>query len=460
MLNGVNLNYIVVLLVSGAVLLAAIYHTILFAHRKTALLGSYSAYLWATFFYCGFRAVYFFNSDEASSVVNLDEVLQMFAFILYVHFGEIAFQLNRQKDKYAFLFVRITPYVVLFYLAVNTYLVNASGGDTIYIIAKIAVRLYLLIMGLLIVFVTVRKRHSIFFQYLAAGIFSMIVFGFLSSTINIMGTQKFLLGAISWLMLGFFTDVIFFSSAIGYRIRQEHDEREESLKQLIEKEAELQQKEIENLKLAFETREEERMRIAKDLHDDMGSTLSSINIYSNVVNAYMETDKKKAHDYLEKIQYNARLLMDNATDLIWSLQTNYGEAESIFKRMQKTAVEMLSSANITPQINIAADELPHLHIAAQKNCWLIFKEAVNNVCKYSNASTCIISIKTENEKLIISVSDDGVGFANPTLGNGLKNMKSRTADLMGDFNIESETGAGTVLKITLPVDSISLKESL
>lgn len=244
MLNGVNLNYIVVLIVTGGVLLAAVYHTILFLHRRTILLSSYSAYLWATFMYCGFRAIYFFNSDEASSFFNLDEVLQMFAFFLYIRFAAIAFQVKMKEDKYAYLFVTISPYVVVLYLAINTYIVNTLDENTAYTVAKISIRFYLLILGLVMLVAIIGKRKSIFFRYLAAGVTSMIVFGIVSSLINILKAEGFVLGAISWLMFGFFTDVIFFSAAIGFQIKTEHDEKEESLKTLLKKEAEIQQTEI------------------------------------------------------------------------------------------------------------------------------------------------------------------------------------------------------------------------
>jgi signal transduction histidine kinase len=214
---------------------------------------------------------------------------------------------------------------------------------------------------------------------------------------------------------------------------------------------------MEKFKVVFETREEERMRIARDLHDDMGSTLSSIGIYTKVVSAYIDSDKEKANEYLDKIQDNARLLMENTTDLIWALQTNYGEMESIFRRMQRTAIEMLSSSNITPHIQIASPEnLPLLHINAQKNCWLIFKEALNNVCKYSKAANCYISIKKELDRLVISITDDGVGFENPTQGNGLNNMRSRAMELQGEFIIESTLGQGTVSKAAFPMNRISM----
>ena len=460
MLNGVNLNYITVLLVTGSVLMAAIYHTILFIHRGTKLLGAYSAYLWATLAFCVFRTVYFTDSDDSSSMLNLDEVLQMIAFAVYIHFASVALDLHPEKDKHALRFTRITPLIVLLYIVVNTYIINAEPfSPQAYVVAKTTVRAYLLVIGLLMLLTVLKKRRSLFYNYLAAGAISMIVCGLISSFLHLVfSPETFLVGPLSWLMLGFFLDVVFFSSAIGYRIRQEHKERENSLKTLLHQEAELQQKELEKIKAVYETREEERLRIARDLHDDMGSTLSSISIYSKVVASYLGTDQEKAEAFLQKIQNNAKLLMENTNDLIWSLQTNYGESESIFRRMQKAAVEMLSSASISPQVDIDAEALPVLQIEAQKNCWLIFKEAINNVCKYSKAGTCWVSIKRDEGNLIICVKDDGVGFSEPKSGNGLKNMLLRSAALGGQCTLESSNGHGTLMKAVFPIENNSLQQ--
>lgn len=204
------------------------------------------------------------------------------------------------------------------------------------------------------------------------------------------------------------------------------------------------------MKAVYETREEERIRIARDLHDDMGSTLSSIGIYGKVASSYLDSDKRKAQEYLEKIQDNTRLLMESTSDLIWSLQSNYGETESIFRRMQQAAVQLLSSANIAPHVMIApAGSLPRLSIHAQKNIWLIFKEAINNTCKYSRAGNCTVEVTTSDKRLILSITDDGIGFENPQKGNGLHNMKMRAEELGAEFLVDSGPGIGTKVEVCL-----------
>jgi signal transduction histidine kinase len=224
---------------------------------------------------------------------------------------------------------------------------------------------------------------------------------------------------------------------------------------LLKKEAELQQKELEKLKAVYETREEERMRIARDIHDDMGSTLSSIGIYSKVAASYIGSNNDKVNEYLEKIKENTEMMMENTVDLIWSLQTNYGEYESIFKRMHNTAMQLLSSANIAAHFNVPANtELPRLNIAAQKNCWLIFKEALNNVCKYSKAANCNIIITLTETEFLLCITDDGVGFSGTAKGNGLLNMQQRANELGGSCVINGPSANGTSVTASFSLKDI------
>jgi hypothetical protein len=109
MFHGVNPNNIVVMLVTGAVLLAAIYHTILFIHRGSRLLALYSIYLWSTFAYCLFRDFVTSNDPDVYRYFNPDEILQMVSFIIYIRFAAYAMDLDRDKEKFALLFFQDHP---------------------------------------------------------------------------------------------------------------------------------------------------------------------------------------------------------------------------------------------------------------------------------------------------------------------------------------------------------------
>ncbi len=440
------LNHTLLFVCIGAILLAAIYHTILFLHRKESLLRYYSQYLWVLLFYLGYRVDAAFNLTALNlqaSIFNWDEVIQMLNFMFYIIFLGHALFFKKEESKYTWYFYKaITPLILSYCVLILVF----AKFETVTALMAIGLRIYLLAFGIFSILIMWSKRESLYYKYLFAAAICVILFGFTSALSMIIGVNFLGMGPFHWLLISFFLDVVFFSAALGYRIKQEYLQRENSLKQLLNKEAELQQKELEKMKAVYETREEERMRIARDLHDDMGSTLSSISIYSKVVAAYVNTDKAKANEYLDKIQYNTKMLMENTGDLIWSLQTNYGQSESIFKRMHATGIELLSSANIAPHFILPGENnLPLLNVAAQKNCWLIFKEALNNVCKYSKAANCTVLIEVNSNKLLFTITDDGNGFIGSHVGNGLVNMRQRTEELGGVFTIESNSGKGTAI---------------
>lgn len=457
MFHGVNPNSIVVMLVTGAVLLAAVYHTILFIHRGSRLLALYSIYLWSTFAYCIFRDFVTSNDPDVYRYFNPDEILQMISFIMYIRFAAYALDLDKEKEKHAIRFAKITPYVITVYLVINTIMVNVEDEGAIYVVFKIAARVYLLLLGLLLVVSVLRRRRQGFYRYLGAGAIAMIICGLMSSLLNLGVAGRFVFGAISWLMFGFFTDVVFFSAAIGYRIRQEHNERERSLRALIEKDAELKEKELEKMKAIYETREQERNRIAQDLHDDIGATLSSIHVYSSVASKAVTQDKEKLTEALRQIKENTRQVMENMSDIIWAIKANQTGDLSFENKLKNYGYDLLSPLNIRCSylINKNAEE-KLVNVEARKNILLIAKEAMNNIAKYSQATDVIIRLESSNGHLLLAIVDNGKGFdENRHFGNGLHNMQQRGKELGGELTINSRKESGTSILFTVAIAKIS-----
>ena len=458
MFHGVNPNNIVVILVSGAVLLAAIYHTILYIHRGSRLLALYSIYLWSTFSYCLFRDIVTSNDPAVYKYFNPDEILQMISFIMYIKFAAFAMDLDKVKERYAILFSRITPYVIVSYLVLNTIFNDMEESTTVYVLLKIAARAYLLLLGLLLLVSVLRRRNQGFYKYLGAGAIAMIIFGLISSLINLMKPETFIFGAISWLMFGFFTDVVFFSAAIGYRIRQEHNERERSLQALIEKDAELKEKELEKIRAIYEARENERNRIAQDLHDDVGATLSSIHVYSSVASRALTYDNEKLTEALQHIKENTRQVMENMGDIIWAINANQAGDLSFENKLKNYGYELLSPLNIRCAylVNKKAEE-KLVNIEARKNILLIAKEAMNNIAKYSLATDVKIRLECLEQELLLEIADNGKGFDEKQrqFGNGLHNMQQRGKELGGHLVINSKKESGTSVLFTVPIANIS-----
>jgi signal transduction histidine kinase len=445
------LNHTLLFISIGGIFLAAVYHTILYLHRKENLLNYYSQYLWVLLLYLGYRVDAAFDItgfDVYNNRFNWDEIFQMLGFMFYIRFLGRALFLTKEDNKYAWYFYTSNIGIILSYCL---FVFVFSQLPSVLISLKILIRLYLLIFGLISVVVVYKKKQSPYHRYLFAAAISMIFFGFLSSISMVTQYHFFGFGPFHWLLLSFYIDVIFFSAALGYLIKMQYQEKEKSLNRLHKKDAELQRLEIDKMITVYKTREEERIRIARDLHDDMGSTLSSINIYSKVVADYVGKNNEKAFEFLHKIQNNTKELMEKTSDLIWALQSNYGESESILTRIYNTGIELLSSANIISHIIIPGEDVaPTMNMLLQKNLWLIFKEAVNNVCKYSKASNCSILITMINEEINFSIWDDGIGISKATSGNGLNNMEIRAKELGGKFEIVGEPGYGTKITVQIP----------
>jgi len=196
-----------------------------------------------------------------------------------------------------------------------------------------------------------------------------------------------------------------------------------------------------------------RNNVARDLHDDMGSTLSTINILSSMAKSKINTDVIKANEYISKITDNSQRMMEAMDDIVWSIKPSNDSMHRVIARMREFATNVLESKEI--ELDFFADESLYdikLNMQARRDLFLIFKEAVNNAAKYSKASKVTIHIRPENKKLLLLVKDDGKGFdvQHADEGNGLGNMQKRADSLMGILVIKSKDGEGTEIKLSIP----------
>jgi signal transduction histidine kinase len=196
-----------------------------------------------------------------------------------------------------------------------------------------------------------------------------------------------------------------------------------------------------------------RMRISRDLHDDIGSTLSSINMISSMA-MQSHPKEKKAEALFQTISSASSQAMELMSDIVWSINPKNDRMEMIIIRMRQYASEILEAAQIgfTLEMDEGSQHVS-LPVEKRKDFYLIFKEAINNIAKYSRAKAVTIQIHVHNRILTLQISDTGVGF-DPEVkypGNGLKNMKARAAQLHGDFRIFSSPGEGTTILLNTPV---------
>ncbi|HZG01928.1 MAG TPA: ATP-binding protein, partial [Chitinophagales bacterium] len=195
-----------------------------------------------------------------------------------------------------------------------------------------------------------------------------------------------------------------------------------------------------------------RNRIAQDLHDEIGSNLSTINIFSEV--AKVKSPQGEVHDMLGKINQYTQTSMGAMSDIVWMINARNDRFENIIVHMRELAVELFEATDT----NLHLDFDPKLNdvklgMEARKNFYLVFKEAVNNTLKYAQASNVWIAMSLQRKTITLAIKDDGVGFdANESsTGNGLVNMKNRAAALNGKLKIESQPGSGASVELCFNV---------
>ncbi len=206
-----------------------------------------------------------------------------------------------------------------------------------------------------------------------------------------------------------------------------------------------------------------RNRIARDLHDDIGSTLGSINLYSQIANVKLQQNKpEEIKAILNKIGLSSREIIDKTGDAVWAIKASNDTLKNLVLRMESYAALLLGSSNINFTINCDEKIVDlKLEMNQRKNIFLIFKEAIHNLIKYAHCTEVSIDIKKIAGRIQIQIKDNGIGFdthspndnwngvGRDTIynGNGLKNMKLRAEEIGGTFLITSEKEKGTVIML-------------
>lgn len=197
-----------------------------------------------------------------------------------------------------------------------------------------------------------------------------------------------------------------------------------------------------------------RTQIASDLHDDIGSTLTSISFYSEAVKMQLREEDAVIKSMLDKIANNARNMLSSMNDIVWVINPGNDKAEDLLTRMKRHTAELVGERNIPYQFEVEEGRQDlKLNLQQRKNIYLIYKEALHNAVKYAGCSKITINFLLTGEKIILQISDNGKGFRmDPaSTGNGLANMKRRAEEINGSFDLQTAPGEGTVVRLSLKI---------
>ncbi|MGH9942030.1 MAG: sensor histidine kinase, partial [Pyrinomonadaceae bacterium] len=205
-----------------------------------------------------------------------------------------------------------------------------------------------------------------------------------------------------------------------------------------------------------------RARIATDLHDDIGASLTRIVVLSEVVQQSIERAATPVSEQLASITNVSNELVEAMSDIVWAINPRKDHLSDLTLRMRRLASDLLTARQIAFSFRApGVDEDVPLGANVRREVFLIFKESLNNLVKHSDCTQAAIEFQIGGEWLTLTLGDDGRGF-DPVLasatesrsrsrgGNGLASMRRRAQEMGGELEIISGRGAGTTVKLRIP----------
>jgi signal transduction histidine kinase len=208
-----------------------------------------------------------------------------------------------------------------------------------------------------------------------------------------------------------------------------------------------------------------RKRIATDLHDDIGSSLTQIAVLSEVARQRAGAGAEQ----LAQISAVSNELVESMSDIVWAINPKKDRLSDLTQRMRRFASDIFTARGVrfhfdAPFVSAADGDL-HLGADLRREVFLIFKESVNNVVKHSGATSAEVEFRLAGGELLLRVKDDGRGFdasgagrsgeyertVGGAGGNGLDSLFRRARELGGEYEVRSAPGAGTTISLRIPV---------
>jgi two-component sensor histidine kinase len=207
-----------------------------------------------------------------------------------------------------------------------------------------------------------------------------------------------------------------------------------------------------------------RTRIATDLHDDIGSSLTQIAILAEVARREVNGANQHAVEPMARVADLSRDLVDAMSEIVWAINPHKDHLRDLIQRMRRFANDVLAPREI--EFIFRAPDLAldtQLGANTRRQVFLVFKEALHNVARHAQCRTTEISLAMEKAGLVLSIADDGRGFDmshshdGEPAGHGLASMTDRAMILGGALEVQSRPGAGTRVTLSVPFDRRRLR---
>jgi signal transduction histidine kinase len=195
--------------------------------------------------------------------------------------------------------------------------------------------------------------------------------------------------------------------------------------------------------------EQLRLRISRDLHDDIGSGLSSIALMSDALRTNRRASAPDS-EQLGKIGEVARGMVADLRDIIWAIDPDRDRLDDMVTRMRDVATALLPGARLTFTVSPSEQLAMRIGMAARRELLLVYKEILHNVAKHADATAVAVELLARPNGLDLRIRDDGSGFCDAgNGGTGLKGLRERAARLGGELRVRSDSHGGTLVELSL-----------
>ena len=430
MLPGFPMNVAIpFFILLGATFIMLVYHTLLYLQYREKVILKYCFYLLSISLYL--LADLYSRIDRPANHLTVAVLLaDAFNFITILSYASFLIEtIPASKDRYKRLYTiwqfasTACLLYVLFCLIVC--LIGTEGFEKAIFILNNIFRTIMIIIGVgasIIIFPLMKGK---FLNCIKWGAISYLFFmGLVMIDVLLTSDRRlFGLNPMHYVYLGTFVEVVIFSVAMSYKV-----------KDLYMKVAEV------------------RNRLSRDLHDEIGATLSGVTLMSELVMKKLETGATNGiQNYVERITTESKQMSEKMNDIVWAANPDNDSLEKIIVKIQSYASGICSAKNI--MLHFAKPPIRDEHAfsnTARNNLYLISKEAINNAVKYSGATNIWFIFELKGKQFTVSIRDDGNGFepGSTVAGNGLKNMRARAEEMGAVIRVISGKDKGTAVELS------------
>lgn len=192
-----------------------------------------------------------------------------------------------------------------------------------------------------------------------------------------------------------------------------------------------------------------RARIARDIHDEIGSELTKITLLGALAKQRLTQSLGEATETVERIRGLSKGLGNTLSDVVWAVDPQHDSVQALVDHAREFSQRMLEGTSIASVLHFehSGQDRP-IETGAKRNIFLVLKEALNNALKHAAARTIEVRLNTDADGYRLLVKDDGIGYEKAATGNGLGNMRERAEQLGAALKVRSSRGSGTTVEMT------------